>query len=136
MINATREDKPESFRPPPGIVAVDIDTASGRLATDDCRRASNATVRTEYFARGTEPIDLCPIHRANILRALVVPSAPPPAAMSPRSVPAAESPAAAVADARRQDSPRPADQPEKKKRGFWSRLFGRNVDRSDTHERK
>ena len=68
MINATREDKREWFRPPPGIVAVDVDTASGRLATDDCRRAPNATVRTEYFASGTEPIDLCPLHRPNFLQ--------------------------------------------------------------------
>jgi penicillin-binding protein 1A len=137
MINATREDKREWFRPPPGIVAVDVDTASGRLATDDCRRAPNATVRTEYFASGTEPIDLCPLHRPNFLRALVGPSAPAPAAVSPRSAPVAESAAVAVADARRQDSSRVADQPPaKKKRGFWSRLFGKDAERSDSHERK
>jgi hypothetical protein len=42
-----------------------------------------------------------------------------------------------VADARRQDSPRVADQPPaKKKRGFWSRLFGKDAERSDSHERK
>src|SRR4030095_14490249 len=70
MMHATRDDKPDSFRPPTGIVGVEIDGASGRLATDDCRRARDSILYTEYFARGTEPIDICPIHRAHLLRAL------------------------------------------------------------------
>jgi hypothetical protein len=42
-----------------------------------------------------------------------------------------------VADARRQDSPRVVDQPPaKKKRGFWSRLFGKNAEHSDSDEHK
>ena len=122
MMTATRDDKPESFRAPPGIVAVQIDGASGRLATDDCRRSRDAVVYTEYFARGTEPIDICPIHRAHLLRALAIPFIPRPtapvvAAAEPPTAPAAEvrSPAPVVA----QQQP-----PAKKKRGFWGRIFG------------
>jgi hypothetical protein len=132
MASATHGDKPEWFRAPPGVVAVDIDTASGRLATDDCRRAPNAVVRTEYFAQGTQPIDLCPLHRSNFLRALVVPSATQPIAT--RIVAAAEPEAIPAVQAVSQ-TPSPAVQepPAKKKRGFWSRVFGvgKNEGRSD-----
>lgn len=122
MMTATREDKAEWFQPPSGIVAAEIDATSGRLATDDCRRAPDARVYTEYFARGTEPIDICPLHRAHLLRALVIPTPPPPppaplvAAVEPSQPPVVQA-----------STPPPApQQPEqpKKKRGFWSKVFG------------
>ena len=134
---ATHEDKPESFRPPAGIVAVEIDGASGRLATDDCRRARDGIVYTEYFARGTEPIDICPIHRAHLLRALGIPFGRPSAPV----VVAQESAPPTVAEVRpqppvvtRQEPP----PPEKKKRGFWSRVLGigRDSERADPKTRK
>ena len=131
MTTATRGDKPESFRPPAGVIAVDIDAASGRLATSECRRAPDAAVRVEYFAQGTEPIDLCPIHRSGLLRALVVPS-PPSADALPRDIATAQEPAtaplqqqAAPADPRGQVADNRAEEPPaKKKRGFWSRVLG------------
>jgi 1A family penicillin-binding protein len=122
MMTATRDDKPESFRPPPGIVAVEIDGASGRLATDDCRRAHDGIVYTEYFARGTEPIDICPIHRAHLLRALTIPFVPRPSA----PVVVAPEPTTPVVAEARPSPPVAAQQqpPAKKKRGFWGRVFG------------
>jgi penicillin-binding protein 1A len=137
MMAATHEDKPESFRPPAGIVAVEIDGASGRLATDDCRRARDGIVYTEYFARGTEPIDICPIHRAHLLRALGIPFGRPSAPV----VVAQESAPPTVAEVRpqppvvtRQEPP----PPEKKKRGFWSRVLGigRDSERADPKTKK
>jgi len=137
MITATHDDKSESFRPPAGIVAIDIDGASGRLATDDCRRARDSVVYTEYFARGTEPIDICPIHRAHLLRALGIPFGRPSAPV----VVAQESAPPTVAEVRPQppvvgqQAPPP---PEKKKRGFWSRVLGigRDSDRADPKNKK
>jgi penicillin-binding protein 1A len=136
MMTATHEDKPESWRPPAGIVGVEIDGASGRLATDDCRRARDSVVYTEYFARGTEPIDICPIHRAHLLRALIPfgrPSAPVIVAQesSPPTVAEVRPPSPTVA---KQEPP----PPEKKKRGFWSRVLGigRDSDRADPKTRK
>jgi penicillin-binding protein 1A len=123
MMTATREEAAESFAQPPGIVAVEIDGVSGRLATDDCRRASDARVYTEYFARGTEPIDICPIHRAHLLRALLVPFTQRPTA----PVVTATEPTAAAVVAQAKAQPQPAPQPQeqpKKKRGFWGRVFG------------
>jgi len=123
MITATRNEEPASFAAPPGIVAVEIDGASGRLATDDCRRATDAHVYTEYFARGTEPIDICPIHRAHLLRALLVPFTQRPAA--PVVTATEPTAAAVVAQAKPQPQPAaPAQEQPKKKRGFWGRVFG------------
>ena len=127
MTAATRGDKPEGFRPPPGVIAVDIDAVSGRLARSECRGAADAAVRLEYFAQGTEPIDLCPIHRSNLLRALVVPSLPAPALEeAPRRIAAASEPLAEPVPQRAaQAAPdRPEEPPVQKKRGFWSRMFG------------
>jgi penicillin-binding protein 1A len=124
MIAATRNATPASFSIPPGIVAVDIDATSGRLATNDCRRSSDAHVYTEYFARGTEPIDVCPIHRGGFLRALMIPSmpqhqAPVVVATEQPAAPAAAHSSTQTAAATPQTAPAP-----KKKRGFWGRVFG------------
>jgi len=45
------------FEAPPGVVGVQIDPASGQLATAACPKA-----RTEYFIDGTQPVELCQLH--------------------------------------------------------------------------
>jgi penicillin-binding protein 1B len=47
----------QPFDVPPGIVFVDIDKDTGKLATPGCPH-----VFREAFAAGTEPTELCPIH--------------------------------------------------------------------------
>ena len=134
MTSATRDDKPEWFRPPSGVIAVAIDAASGRLASSECRRAPDAEVRTEYFVQGTEPIDVCPIHRSSLLRALIFPSLRTPDEL-PRQVAAApEPPAEPVVQHTEQPAPTRAEEPPaKKKRGFWSRVLGigKNAERTN-----
>jgi membrane peptidoglycan carboxypeptidase len=124
MIKATRDDKPEWFRAPSGVTSVEICPLSGRLATDACRHAHGGSLRAEYFARGTAPMDLCPMHGGEWLRvvtagnSVALPGTPPSVAPPP---PSARPPVAVVtADA----APAAGPAPEKKKRGFWSRLFG------------
>jgi membrane carboxypeptidase/penicillin-binding protein len=138
MMTATHGDKAEWFKAPSGIVAVDIDGASGRLATSDCRSARDGIVFTEYFARGTEPIDICPIHRAHLLRALIPfgrSSTPTVVAqeVTPPTVAEVRPTAPPVAAAQQQPPPE-----QKKKRGFWSRVFGvgRDSDKADEKQRK
>jgi penicillin-binding protein 1B len=46
------------FEPPAGVVSAQIDPASGQLATAACPR-----VRTEYFIEGTQPVEMCQLHR-------------------------------------------------------------------------
>jgi penicillin-binding protein 1B len=50
-------DKPE-FEPPSGITYARIDPSTGKLATASC-----PTAREEVFITGTEPHQLCPLHR-------------------------------------------------------------------------
>ncbi len=140
MIAATRNDKPGWFRVPSTVTVADVCPLSGRLATDSCR--SSGPTRSEYFVRGTQPIDTCLMHRDPVFRgftadSLRFPGAPPvvatkePARAVPPPAPGAAGPAAAAAPAAVEEAP------AKKKRGFWSRLFGiggRKDDRRDDRE--
>jgi hypothetical protein len=127
MIRATDGDKPESFRAPSTVSAIEICPVSGRRATDACRRAPGGASRGEYFARGTEPADSCLVHRGDFIRTLSAESA----VSFPATVPLAPAPPAPAANAvvrgPAADSVVPAkeqQQQQTKKRGFWSRLFG------------
>jgi penicillin-binding protein 1A len=159
MMAATRDDPPDWFSPPATVTSATICRLSGRLATDDCRGAvavdeeGHATVRsmvyTEYFVRGTEPVDDCPIHRygsgegffdrviGTIGTVLTGQPAPPP--VSP------ESPLLPPSASQRQEAPQPAaavsplapaqaegstvvperGTPQPPRRNFWSRFLGR-----------
>jgi penicillin-binding protein 1A len=122
MMKATERDKAEAFRVPSTITAVEICPLSGHRATDACRHAQPDAVRSEYFPRGTEPIQVCLQHRGDVFRALAaegavpLPAAPPVVAAAAAT---ADEPDA-IADSPVDDSA-PA---KKKKRGFWARLFG------------
>jgi penicillin-binding protein 1A len=130
MIAATRGNASDRFSAPATVTSATICPISGRLATDACRRA-HAAVYTEYFERGTEPIDSCPYHilhsrspltLAATTIAPVRPSAPAPSVAA--SAPAAVA-AAVVPQAHEPISVEPQPQAQPKKRGFWSRVFGR-----------
>ncbi len=45
------------FEPPDGVVSVEIDPLTGKLATPGCPNP-----RTEVFISGTQPIESCPLH--------------------------------------------------------------------------
>ncbi len=51
------------FEAPAGVVGVQIDPASGQLATAACPK-----VRTEYFIEGTQPVELCQLHGGGGMR--------------------------------------------------------------------
>lgn len=53
----------KDFERPANIVSVGICTQSGKLATELCRHdPRGSTVRTEIFAKGTQPIEFCDVH--------------------------------------------------------------------------
>jgi 1A family penicillin-binding protein len=72
MRDATGNREIQWLRRPGGIVAVEICKLSGALPTEGCRRAlafgkdgalaERSYVGVEYFRRGTEPEETCPIH--------------------------------------------------------------------------
>jgi hypothetical protein len=83
-------------------------------------------IYTEYFARGTEARTFCDMHPTHGFMTKVAglfggqPDNPPPRVEE--VVPPPEPPAATVGS--QPEVQAPPEEPEKKKRGFWSRLFG------------
>ncbi len=152
MRTATSGDKEEWFKTPPGIVGVQVCKLSGRRPAGGCDHVAvededgstqvRSMIYTEYFVRGTEPKDTCPMHVGRSIFDRIAgwfessPSVSPNRASGrrdpdPVTTANAESPTQVRGDARA-DAPAP----EKKKRGFWSRLFGRNDDRNDDRKKK
>jgi penicillin-binding protein 1A len=157
MAAATSGDKPDRFTMPATVVPVTICRMSGQLPTDGCRGAvvfdrdglptDRSMVYTEYFVRGTEPTDYCPLHSHPYGDAVATSGAaaatPPVAAASGdarspalppvdplhdatppgpdghlgNATPSAAAPAAAA--------PAGSAESTERKRGFWGRLFRR-----------
>jgi penicillin-binding protein 1A len=144
MKAATRGDKPEWLKVPPGVTTARVCSLSGKLATDGCQDAEvvakdgstgrRSLVYTEYFASGTQPVEFCELHPtrnsfgaiASVLHTGEKPSAPaiadaglPPVSTQPgASVPPPGSAEVSMAD------PAAAAPPAPKRRGFWSRILG------------
>jgi penicillin-binding protein 1B len=121
------------FKQPAGLVTVEIDPTTGMLASQYC-----PTHKTEIYIDGAQPTEICATHSPksaprNVLSSVfgIRPPAPPPApvaiqsgaaAPGPAAVPVAAAPPTATpaADA----TPAEPDPAAKKKRGFFSKLFG------------
>jgi 1A family penicillin-binding protein len=149
MKQATKGQEANWFRAPATVRGVDICRISGRRPVDGCRYAvvqdkeGALTVRsqvyTEYFVRGTEPMDYCHVHGLPGLTDTVVgtvgniqdapvPAAPPADATGTT---VAADPVPAV-----QETPAEVQQQPEKRRGFWSRFFGVGKDKKDEKKKK
>jgi len=132
MKAATKGDKPDWLLPPRGVTSAVVCRMSGKLATDGCqdvevvdandRVEHRSMVYTEYFAAGTEPTTYCDLHPTHsllsrIATAIGVQEKPAPVHVDEAPAPTASATSGVV------DAPPPAPA-EKKKRGFWSKLFG------------
>ncbi|HEY3885125.1 MAG TPA: PBP1A family penicillin-binding protein, partial [Vicinamibacterales bacterium] len=72
MKTATKGDKPEWFKKPDDIIAVNVCRLSGKLPNAGCSHvqvvqpdgmiATRSMIYTEYFVKGTEPTTECPLH--------------------------------------------------------------------------
>ena len=131
---ATKGDKPVGFTTPPGIVTATVCRLSGKLPTEGCNHAvtlddngevaGRSMVYTEYFARGTEPTAFCDLHPMGGFNGAIASVFTPSEKPSPVHIEPAK-PAVVVSDAgNTPPPPRPEPEPPKKKRGFWSRIFG------------
>jgi penicillin-binding protein 1A len=144
MKAATASDQASWFSAPKDIVSVSICRLSGKrpasgcdsahVVNDDGSTSQKSMLMTEYFVRGTEPTEICHLHVGRSLFAKMgdwfrdspkVEGERPDVGTSEVAAPA---PAADVARASSETKAEP-DEP-KKKRGFWSRLFGRG-DKND-----
>lgn len=141
MKTATRGDKPEWLSPPSGITTANVCRLTGKLASggcehvdvveDDGTKARRSMVYREYFVTGTEPTEYCTLHEGRSFWsaiASVFPShePPPPPHVADTSLPP---PSTESVSAVSETPPQIAPAPEKK-RGFWSRLFGRGKEKN------
>ncbi len=148
MMTATRQDPNDWFRPPPTVTSRTICRLSGKLATDGCSGVTvvddsgNLTVKsmvyTDYFVRGTEPIEYCPLHTHAYGTGTVVAtsgsSPAPPTPSTPASLGSVVPPPTAAAVAEQTPATATPAAPgtgaanvpsEPSRRGFWSRFFRR-----------
>jgi penicillin-binding protein 1A len=140
MKTATRDDKPVWFKPPPGIVALEVCRMSGKLPArgcDDVEITSNdgktvkrSLIQTEYFVKGTEPVESCDLHPGHsFLESIAGVFRGTQNVMPVTAEAAGLPPATARAEAPQADtSVKPVSaelppQPERKKRGFWGKIF-------------
>ncbi|MBM3745188.1 MAG: PBP1A family penicillin-binding protein [Acidobacteria bacterium] len=116
------------FTPPDGVVSVEIDPATGGLATRACPNA-----RTEVFLMGTQPLETCRLHGGGTRVASWEAPAGPPELVASAAPPAGAPQASSQRPpaARRGGSPAALSPPpaagvpkEEKKRGFFRRLWG------------
>jgi penicillin-binding protein 1A len=146
MKDATRGDSPAWFDPPRGIASAAVCRLSGRLPNGGCGDVEvvdrdghverRSMVYTEYFVRGQQPTDLCPLHPGQSLlgrfAGIFGKDGPPPALLGATGLPSAGAPIAPAVEAAgaeaRAEPPKQAE-PARKKRGFWARVFG--VGRND-----
>jgi 1A family penicillin-binding protein len=141
MRDATANARGRSFSRPNDVSAIEVCEQSGLLPGAACRRASRVSaegepragspVVVEYFRRGTEPTEECPIHATTwygrVVTAALAPSAFPAASTvgtlgDPPAPTAADDTAAEPVLAVGTEQAEPAA-PERK-RGFWGRVFG------------
>jgi penicillin-binding protein 1A len=148
MKTATRNDKREWFDRPRDIVGASVCRVSGKLANSGCGSVmsvsadgylqSRSQVYTDYFAKGTEPTTLCPIHvtpnYGDTLAAVATsgdlssvpaaaPSAQPEASAPPAALPGTPPPPPPPAVEPPQPATPKGPSAEAPRRGFWSRLF-------------
>jgi penicillin-binding protein 1A len=139
MKAATASHKAGWFSPPKDIVGVTVCRLSGKrpaagcgsahVVNDDGSTSEKSLLMTEHFVRGTEPTETCHLHVGRSLFAKVgdwFRDAPKVEGVRPEvAVTEAPAPAAAADAARASNETKAEPEEPKKKRGFWSRLFGR-----------
>ena len=160
MKTATKGDKPDWFDRPANVIGVNVCRISGKLPNVGCANAASADeygnvvvksmIYTDYFVKGTQPNSLCPVHASPYVDAIattaatstshVPPAVPASGDRGALPLPPAQGtsgitpPAAAAGEPVTGGKVEPDSQ--QKKRGFWSRLFGRGDKAKSEAEKK
>jgi penicillin-binding protein 1A len=146
---ATKNDKPEWLARPANVIGTNVCRISGKLPAGGCDHVDvvnrdgvvekRSMIYTEYFVKGTQPTEECPLHQdRGFLDAIAgvfgKDSGPPPMPVGATGLPAPPPPphSAGTAAAPPQQAPAEAEAaPQQKKRGFWSRIFGGGRDKKE-----
>jgi 1A family penicillin-binding protein len=147
MREATKGDKSEWYKAPSNIVTANVCRLSGKRPASGCHGqyvqaadgsyTATSSVYTEYFVKGTVPSETCPLHTYRPSFDTRIASADSDAAAAVAAEPSGpEAPAPAVAANPRgaSEAESEAKAAEPKKRGFWSRVFGRDRDNDKKKE--
>jgi penicillin-binding protein 1A len=157
MKTATKGAKPDWFDRPANVTSANVCRLSGKLPNSGCDHVevvnrdglaeTRSMIYTEYFVKGTQPTDTCPLHESpSFLDRLAGifgksgDAAPVPADQVGISVPPAVSTTSPKTSGTGPTASAPAEagpsaEEPKKKRGFWSRVFGIGKDKkSDKQE--
>jgi penicillin-binding protein 1A len=154
---ATRDDKPEWIPRPGSVTTANVCRISGKLPNGGCDHVdvinrdgaieTRSMIYTEYFVKGTQPIEVCPLHESRSFMDAIAgvfgkDSGPPPLPIGAAGLPTPPAPPERTnAGHASEPPPAPAAAGEEepaapKKRGFWSRIFGGGRDKSDEDRRK
>jgi 1A family penicillin-binding protein len=150
MKAATAEDAPEWFKAPDGVSTATVCRISGKLASEGCehvevisdgRLEKRSMVYTEYFPSGLQPTEYCDLHgRRGLFGTLagIFSSERPAQPFIAEPAPVAVSPTAQVAATVKPEAPEviPPSPESEKKRGFWSRVFGRGNNDRNSRDRQ
>jgi 1A family penicillin-binding protein len=161
MKRATKADKPDWLDKPDNVVAISVCRLSGKLPAHGCESVqvvnkdggleTRSMVYTEYFAKGTQPTTVCPLHDSpSLLDRLAgvfgkdghTPSIGADEAGLPAPPATSTSGTPGPGTATDKDHPKTdehASEEPKKKKGFWSRVFGgdkKSDDEKRDEERK
>jgi penicillin-binding protein 1A len=156
MKTATTGHKQQWFDKPSDVVGLTVCRVSGKLPNHGCSSIQTMTadgwsewrsaLYTEYFKKGTQPTSICPLHGATTYMTTeaaaeegLTPARPAvneAAAPVPPPVPTTGSPIPGSPTVRPAEPPRESAKPAEpeKKRGFWSKLFGRGNDKKDARK--
>jgi 1A family penicillin-binding protein len=158
---ATEGDKSEWLARPSTITALNVCRVSGLLPNSGCSDVqvvnrdglveTRSMIYTEYFVKGTQPSEICPLHESpSFLDRLAgmfgkdnhgtpvstdqagIPSAPGTSGTTP-TPPGGAAPKASPPEKAKEDT---TTEEPKKKRGFWSRVFGVGKDKDSDKEKK
>ena len=148
MRAATKDDKNDWYERPEGIVTANVCRLSGQRPAAGCSgvlvqaadgsHTITSTIYTEYFEKGSVPSGVCPLHpypyhaietRTASWSGGTLPRGVTPSYSANGERPEPATPATLGARAQAAADQEAEKEPEKKKRGFWSRLFGRGKDK-------
>jgi len=133
MMQATAPQPADWYEAPATTTTATICRLTGKLATHACAGeaagdSGGANVYTEHFADGHAPTEYCDLHTLRPRKMPTVLASAAPGVGVRASVPVPAPPPAIDTPAAAAPEPVVAAQPEApKKRGFWSRVFGRRA---------
>jgi penicillin-binding protein 1A len=158
MKAATKGDKPDWFDRPANIVTANVCRVSGKLPNGGCDHVEvvnkdggvdiRSMIYTEYFVKGTQPTDLCPLHPSPAFMDRVAGMFGGGESSKPVRAEDAGLPPTQTGTAGAHPAPAPPSEvkPEEpsadanaepqKKRGFWGRIFGRDNKKPDQKDPK